>query len=782
MTISPGARLGRYEVRAHIGEGGMGQVYLAQDTQLGRVVALKVLPADVASDQQRMQRFIQEAKAASGLNHPNILTIYEIGQSDSVPFIATEFIEGDTLREHMIRSKVDLIGVLDLAIQTASALAAAHDAGIVHRDIKPENLMVRRDGYIKILDFGLAKISEPQVTDFEATTMVKTDSGIVMGTAHYMSPEQARGMEVDARTDLWSLGIVLYEMVAGRAPFAGSTTGDVIVSILEREPLPLLRYAPDVPAELERIIRKTLVKHREERYQTAKDLALDLKSLKQELEFEAKLKTSFDSGQRARASGSQSGGGARDTGSRRRSSRKAINSLAILPLVNASDDPGAEYLSDGITESIINSLSQLPRLRVMARSTVFRYKGKDVDPQEVGRDLDTRAVLTGRVFQLGGRLIIRTELVDAIDGRQLWGEQYNRDPSDILAVQQEIAEQISEKLRIKLSGEEKKRLAKRPTRNATAYELYLKGLHHWNKWTKEGFEKSIEYFEQAVAEDPGYALAYASLSAAHGALWHLGFLPARETLPKAEAAAFKALELDDTLAEPHVSIACYRMCSDWNWPGAGLEFRRAIELNSESAWAHQMYAFYLATIERHDESIAESRRARELDPLSPIVNAGLAMALFYARRYDEAIEQCRMTLELDQNFIIAREVLGMAYEQKGMYREAIAVQLQPQAILGIVTADMTALLEAAYREAGVSGYWRKRLELAKKLSEQNYVPTYAMAQLYAMNNEPDQAFEWLEKAYREHSSFMTHLRIAPRLDNLRSDPRFTELVRRVGIA
>src|SRR5437762_5966119 len=564
--LSSGTRLGRYEIRSRLGEGGMGEVYLAQDTRLGRNVALKILPTDATSDHQQVRRFTQEAKAASALNHPNILTIYEIEESDSTHFIAIELIEGETLRERMRKASMKLSEVLEVAIQIASALSAAHDAGIVHRDIKPENLMLRRDGIVKVLDFGLAKLTDPPVAtsvDTEALTraQIKTEPGVVMGTAIYMSPEQARGLEVDARTDIFSLGILIYEMVVGRLPFEGSNQNEIVASIIgDKAVPPLARYTQEVPAELERIVAKAARKNRDERYQTIKDLLLDLRALKQELEFSAKLERSAAPQARvspATMSGAPSSATDQLAASTVEASKAyptssaeyvitgikqhklvalvalvviaggiaglaaylhahntevAIESIAVLPFTNQNHDPDSDYLSDGLTESIINSLTQLPNLKVIARSSVFRYKGKETDPMAAGKELGVRSVLTGRILQRGDSLAISTELLDVRDNKQLWGEQYHEKTSDLLSIQREIAKEITGNLRLKLSGPEQSRLAKHYTENAEAYQLYLKGRFYWNKRTEEGVRKGIEYFQQAIEKDPTYALAYTGIA------------------------------------------------------------------------------------------------------------------------------------------------------------------------------------------------------------------------------------------------------------------------------
>src|ERR1051325_1626397 len=547
--------LGHYLVREQLGAGGMGEVYLAEDTRLGRKVALKMLPAYLTAADERVRRFQQEARAASALNHPNIITIYEISETDSRHFIATQFIDGETLFESLKAGCLKLDEALDVAVQVASALRAAHRAGIVHRDIKPGNIMLRTDGIVKVLDFGLATLTEQTDEGLEAATLVKTKQGMVMGTPHYMSPEQARGQRMDARTDIFSLGVVLYQMLTGRVPFGGQTVTDVLASILMLEPLPLTQSAPNVPDELQRIVEQALRKEKQERYQTAAELLTDLKALKQELEFESRSRRFAASGLRRGAALSANARpetryAKSDKPSPKSSRRsKAIDSLAILPLENASADSDMEYFSDGVTESIINTLSQLPKLRVVARSTVFRYKGLDVDPQEVGQQLGVRAVLTGRVRQLDDELMIAAELIDVTNDTHLWGEHYNRKLSGIFDVQEEIAKEISERLRLKLTGAQKKRLAKRYTANAEAYQLYLRGRYFWYKRTEEALRKSIDYFNQAIAEDPSYAAAYAGLSDSYALLALRGIIAPGEGLLKAKAAARKALEIDDLLGE-----------------------------------------------------------------------------------------------------------------------------------------------------------------------------------------------------------------------------------------
>ena len=826
MNIVKGTRLSHYEIRSQLGVGGMGEVYLAQDTKLDRKVALKILPADVAADQTRMRRFVQEAKAASALNHPNIITIHEIEQINSINFIATEFIDGETLRRR-IRAGMKLGEILEVAIQTASALAAAHAAGIIHRDIKPENIMVRPDGYIKVLDFGLAKLTEVRdsVTDPEAATrdMVNTCAGMVMGTAIYMSPEQAKGVKVDERTDLWSLGAVLYEMLTGRVPFCGETPTETISLILQKEPTPLTRYARDVPAELDRIVNKALTKDCEERYQSAKDLLIDLRNLKRKLEVNAEIDRTVSPelrGTHATASGVASAtatSGATQTASsveyivsgikqhklaaliaamvlalaavalsaylRGRNAEGSIDSIAVLPFENRSVDTETEYLSDGLAESLIYRLSQLPNLRVTPTSIALGYKGKQADAIKAGNELGVSAVLSGRIIQRGDNLTISAELVDVRDNKLLWGEQYDRKMSDLLATQREIAREIVENLRLKVSGEEKG-IEKHYTESNDAYQLYLKGRFYWNKRNEEAMRKSLEYYQQAIEKDPNFALAFSGLADTYnllGAAEASGGIPPNEAMPKAKAAALRALEIDDTLAEPHVSLAHVKYYYDRDWATAEREYNRAIELNPNYPTAPHWYAVYLMSAGRFDEALAKIRRAQELDPLSLPINMTLGWVLLNARQYDQSAEQLRKTLEMDPNFLLAHHRLGLVYEQQGKYDEAIAefkqvVTLSPGKPLGIAS------LAHAYALFGKRAEAQKGLAELQELSKQRYVSSVSIALIYAALGDKDQAFAWLEKADEAHDANLTRLKVDPRFDSLRSDPRFTALMRRLGLA
>ena len=795
MTLAPGTRLGRYEIRSHIGAGGMGDVYLAQDTELDRDIALKVLPAEAASDEQRMRRFVQEAKAVSVLNHPNILTIHEIGNAGDVQFMATEFVRGITLRQHMNSGRMAISEVLEISMQAASALAAAHDAGIAHRDIKPDNIMLRQDGYVKVLDFGLAKLMGLPEMDKESQTkeLVRTNPGLIVGTLRYMSPEQARGQKLDQTTDIWSLGVVIYEMVAGHYPFKDDTATDVLASILLGAPASLTEYWPQAPEELDRIVMKALAKDRDERYQSARDLLIDLRLLKQRLDVESEMERIERP--RGQVSIAKSTGrvkapttgvqkvrptrGLSKSTTRRRQVHKAIDSLAILPFRNTSNDPEKEYLSDGITETIINTLSQIPKLRVMALSTVFRYKGRDVDPLEVGRALNVRAILTGKVLQLGENLIIKAELVDVADGSQLWGEQYDRKPGDILAIQREISREITAKLRLKLSGEQRKRLERPHTENIRAYQLYLKGRYFWNKRTEQGLKKGIEFFNQAIEEDPLYALAYVGLADSYNMLATYNVSQPGAVLGRAKAAAESALEIDNQLAEAHTSLAKVRADYDWDWPAAEQEFKRSLKLNPNYATAHHWYALHLMAMGRFEEAAAEINSAQQIDPLSLSINVSTGLPFYWSRRYDEAIEQFRRTLELDLSFPLSHVLLGQAYVQKGMFDEAIAALSRARELDD--TPRARAILGYTLGVAGRTEEAARILSELQELASHEYVAPFFRVLIYTALGEQEQALAWLEKAYEERSEWLVWLKVDPKLDSLRSDPRFADLVQRVGL-
>ena len=822
--ITPGTILSRYRIISKLGAGGMGEVYLAEDTKLDRKVALKILPEKPAIEGERMRRFVLEAKSASALNHPNIITIYEIGETGNRHFIASEYIDGQTLHRRIGGKPMSLNAVLDAGVQMASALQAAHEANIVHRDIKPDNVMIRRDGLVKLLDFGIAKVSLPDTSTathhLDSATTIKggTSPGLIIGTTAYMSPEQARGVLVDVRTDVFSFGVLLYEMLTGKKPFVGETPMDVIGAILHKEPVPLRHLLPDIPSEIERIINKLLRKDSNERYQTIKDVLIDLKDVRRELDFQDKLKGTLPSGEEKAltpASRPTSVAGVQTYssveyligevkkhklgivtlaallvaaavifyflavyGSSTSVDNSPITSVAVLPFENRSADAETEYLSEGLAESLIYGLSQLPHLKVSPTSSVFRYKGQQIDPIEIGNKLGVNAVMTGRVAQRGEDLTISVELVDVRNKKLLWGKQYDRKLVDLLTTQREIASQITQNLKLKLSGADATLMTRHYAKNSEAYQLYLKGNYYASRYTKEGFNKGIEYFEQAIAKDPNLALAYSGLAFCYLNQTDWVFAP-KDSIPKVRHAVENALRIDESLAEAHTMLAMIKLQYDWDWTGAEREFRRAIEINPEYALGRSFLAWHLAAMGRFDESIAEDKRALELDPLSPAVNADLGWDLYLARRYDEAIEQLRKAIDIEPNYWLSHVLLGRCYVQKDKLTEAVAEFEKARQIEDSIP-EVVAALGHGY---AVSGRRSDALKIVRELQERSkreFVPSYNMATIYVGLGMKTEALQYLAKAHDEGSYFMIHLKVEPLLDSVREDPRFVEVMRRVG--
>jgi serine/threonine protein kinase len=766
-----GQTVSHYRVIEKLGDGGMGVVWAADDIRLSRRVALKFLPDELERDALALERLKREAQAASSLNHPRICTIYDIDSDNGRHFIVMEFLDGQTLKHRILKSAFQIPEMVEFATQIADALEAAHAQGIMHRDIKPANIFITERGLVKVLDFGLAKFTRTGRVRLanaqrsaggpaNSTEEVLTGSGLALGTMPYMSPEQIRGDDLDARTDLFSFGAVLYEMATRRMAFHGNTLDNVSDKILNREPVNPSQINPALPAALGAIIRKALEKQRSLRYQTASDLLADLQRLKRDI----------DSGQQKNF----------DIVPPMPRATKAIDSLAILPLANETRDPETDYLSDGITETLINNLSQLPKLRVLPRSTVFRYKGREMDPTALSRELGVRAVLTGRVVQRGDTLTIKVELVDVARQAHLWGGNFSRKLDDIFAVQEEIARQISEHMRLHLSPQEKKKLAARDTGSHEAYQAFLRALYFWNKWTPTSSWRALEYCRLAIEKDPAYAPAHAVTADCYTSLAVFGVLPAKEAFPKAKAAASKAVEMGPSLSDAHLAVGLISLYFDWDWDTAEHHMRRAVELSPHSARAHYGLSLWLLVKQRHQEAIQEADCALELDPLSLPMNFNVGYLNYFAGNNDRAIAQFEKILEMDPSFVLASLILCPAYLRKGLLPEALATVEKALPQSGN-WSSLRAMLAVVHAGSGRASEAVEILEELKKEGASFPLLSYWAAIISNALQDKDQALDWLEKACDERVGLLVLLKVASGFRNLSQEPRYQAILKRIGM-
>ena len=740
--LGPGTVLSHYRIVDKIGSGGMGVVYRAEDTQLKRTVALKFLAPQMLGGQDEELRFVREAQAAAALDHPNICTVYEIDRAQGHTFICMAFVDGLSLKDKIKSGPLKLDEALNVAIQAAEGLREAHEKGIIHRDVKSANIMVTEKGQCKIMDFGLAKL---------AGGIQLTRSGTSMGTVAYMSPEQARGEEVDHRTDIWSLGVVLYEMLTGQLPFKGDYDQAVIYSILNTDPQPISGVPAELSAKLEVMLDKALAKCPDSRYQSAADILAHLRALRKDSESSKEIA----------------------------SQAETQPSIAVLPFADLSPSRDQEYFCDGMAEEIINALTHLEGLRVVARTSAFVFKGKHQDIREIGGKLNVGTILEGSVRKAGDRVRITAQLIKVADGYHIWSEKFDRDLSDVFAIQDEISLAIVEKLKIRLLEDEKEKVLKRYTQNLEAYDLYLKGRYHWNRRTPESLKKAVAHFEQVIQKDPEYALAYAGLADCYSMLVQVYVLRPKEAFPKARELAKKALEIDETLAEAHTSLAYVLQSYDWDWIGMEREFRRAIELNPKYATAHQWFAMALTPLRRTSEAIQEIKKALELDPLSLIINTSAGYVYVYSGQEEKALKQAKKILDMDPTFDFAHLISALVSERRGRYGEAVEGYLKAVTLAGFLSQKELTALRDAYSSSGWTGYLGKQLEILQQKADEGYVLHYEMASLHARLDDTKKAIESLQKAYEKRDKGLIDLLNDDAFDKLRSDPRFIEIIKKM---
>ena len=784
-TLQSGTKLGDYEVKSLLGAGGMGEVYRARDSRLGRDVAIKVLPSFLSTDSHRLRRFEQEARAAAALNHPNILAVFQMGTYEGAPYLVSELLQGETLREQIKRGRLAVRKAIDYGVQIACGLAAAHEKGIVHRDLKPENLFITKDGRLKILDFGLAKLTQPRSgSEHSALTLTEgTEAGVVMGTAGYMSPEQVRGQAADHRADIFAVGVILYEMLAGKRAFQKPTSADTMSAILNEDPPGISQVTANIPLALQRLVHRCLEKNPEQRFQSASDLAFAMDAL---------------SGSSGYSTSGVSLGKPRwgrlfwgilasamtvllvgvaflawPSLHSRTADAAPIHSIAVLPFANASKDPEMDYLGEGISEEVTNSLSRLPDLQVMARSVVAHYKSRQDDPQGVGHDLHVDAVLTGRVIEHGNELDIETELVNVGTGAQLWGERYTRSTNDASLLQAAITRDVASQLRPQLSGTDQESLAKVGTKDAEAYQFYLKGRYRFEKWTPEDLKAAAEFFDKAVARDPNYAAAYAGLADASAVQGYFGYIPGRAPFDKARSAARKALELDSQIPESHISLAIVDLLYFWNFQEAEQEIHTALAIDHNSASAHEVSCWFDAVMGQVPEAQAECMRAAQLDPFSSVYSAMLAQTYWIAHDGNRVVEQAKKAVDLERNDWFATETLRLAYEEAGNHSQGIEEWIKTQQLEGDGAGSAEG--RKVFDKSGYRAFLRYRAKREEAAGDYG-----GSAADYSLLDERDAAFAVLEKGFVTRTDLFM-VKVDPELDNIRSDPRFADLLRRMGL-